>query len=37
VEEKENIIQSTDRLLVLIDEEERPKEPSRTEHEPTWK
>ena len=35
VEEKENIIQSTDRLLVLIDEEERPKEPSRTEHEPT--
>jgi hypothetical protein len=25
VEEKENIIQSTDRLLVLIDEEEAPK------------
>jgi hypothetical protein len=45
VEEKENIIQSTDRLLVLINAGrwygqgrrggKRPKEPSRTEHEPT--
>ena len=32
---EENIIQSTDRLLVLIDRRKRPKEPSRTEHEPT--